>query len=72
MKKYKWQTKYFITSMLSTLLVLTLFSGFVIAEKNIRYIAFGDTSPFLVYEQKNMIPVYIKIHFMGKDFIINF
>lgn len=61
--------KYFLVSMGSTFLVLSLFCGFVIVEKNIRYIAFGENIPFLTYNiSENDISV--KTHFMGKD--INF
>ena len=65
-------TRYFISAMISTLLLLILFSGFVIVEKNTRYIAFGDTAPFFVYEHSGIKPLFLKIHFMGKDMEISF
>ena len=62
--------KYFLVSMGFTFLVLGLFCGFVIVEKNIRYIAFGENIPFLTYTiNKNDISV--KTHFMGKDIDVN-
>lgn len=64
--------KYFFISMISTLFVLALITGFIVVEKNARAIMLEDSSPFLVYKQKNFLPELVKIHFMGKDFVFNF
>ena len=64
--------KYFFVSMMSTLFILALITGFIIVEKNARAVMLEDSSPFLVYSQKNFVPDFVKIHFMGKDFIFNF
>ena len=61
--------KYFFVSMVSTFLALGLFCGFVVVEKNIRYVAFGENIPFLIYSI-NEDDISVKTHFMGKD--INF
>ncbi len=61
--------KYFLVSMGSTFLILSLFCGFVVVEKNIRYVAFGENIPFLTYNI-NEENICVKAHFMGKD--INF
>lgn len=61
--------KYFLVSMGSTFLILGLFCGFVIVEKNIRYVAFGENIPFFTYSI-NESDICVKTHFMGKD--INF
>ena len=68
----KGQRKNFLLSMMLTFFVLFLFTGFVIVEKNTRFIAFGDDSPFFTWEHKNFIPKSAKIHFMGKDYVFNF
>ncbi len=70
MKILKESKKYFFVSMLSTFLILLLLSGFVIVEKNIRHIAFGDNSTFMKYEFKQDNLIYISIHFMGNDYCI--
>ena len=64
--------KHFFISMISTLFVLALITGFIIVEKNARSVMLEDSSPFFVYKQKNFLPELVKIHFMGKDFIFNF
>ena len=58
--------KYFLVSMGSTFLILSLFCGFVVVEKNIRYVAFGENIPFLTYNI-NEENICVKAHFMGKD-----
>ena len=62
--------KYFFVSMVSTFLVLGLFCGFVVVEKNIRYVAFGENIPFWAYNI-NEDDIYVKTHFMGKDIGFN-
>ena len=70
MKILKESKKYFFVSMLSTFLILLLLSGFVIVEKNIRHIAFGDNSTFMKYEFKQYKLIYISIHFIGNGYCI--
>lgn len=64
--------KCFLISMASTIFVLALITGFIIVEKNAREVICEDSSPFFIYREKNFIPEFLKIHFMGKDFIFNF
>ncbi len=61
----------FLCSLTSTILFIFLLTGFVLAEKNTRSIAFGDNSPFFICEHKGLKIYFIKIHFMGKDYIID-
>ena len=70
MKILKESKKCFFTSILFTFLILLLLSGFVIVEKNIRHIAFGDNSLFMKYEFKQDNLIYISIHFMGNNYCI--
>lgn len=67
-KKYK----YLLVSIISTLLFLTLFSGLIIVEKNTRYVAFGDSSPFLTYEHHDNSHFSLTIHFMGNNYKMSF
>ncbi len=62
--------KYFLASMASTFLVLGLFCGFVIVEKNIRYFAFGENISFLTYNIDED-DISMQFHFMGKDITFN-
>ena len=62
--------KYFFVSMLSTFLVIGLFCGLTVAEKNIRYFAFGENTSFFSYNIKEK-DISIQTHFMGKDFSFN-
>lgn len=71
MKLSKENNRIFISSMLSTLFIIALFCGLAMVEKNARYIAFGDNTPLLIYKHDGFKPVYIKFHFMGKDYILN-
>ncbi len=66
----KSKVKTFFCALIGTSLFIVLLTGFVIAEKNTRYIAFGDNSPLITYEYKNFKLYFLKIHFMGKDYII--
>lgn len=58
----------FFSSMICTSLVIILFCGLVIAEKNTRCIAFGDKTPFFVFKHEGFRKIFFKIHFMGKDY----
>lgn len=62
----------FITSMFSTFFVLLLTSGLLIVEKNARSVIFKENPPFLSYKKSGYRIEYIKIHFMGKDYKLNF
>lgn len=64
--------KYLVVSMISTLFALFLMSGLIIAEKNTRNTIFRENPPFLSYKKDNWRLEFIKIHFMGKDYIFNF
>ena len=59
----------FLSSLVGTALIIALLCGFIIVEKNTRYIAFGDDSRFFICERKKILPSFLKIHFMGKDYI---
>ncbi len=62
----------FIVSMFSTLCILFLMSGFIIVEKNTRNTILKENPPFLSYKINNHNFEFIKIHFMGKDYVFNF
>lgn len=64
--------KIYLISAIITCYVLMLISGLIIIEKNSNQILQEKSTPFLVYEQENLKPKSILIHFMGKDFIFNF
>lgn len=64
--------KYFMVSMISTLFALFLMSGLIIVEKNTRNVIFKENPPFLSYKKGNWHLEFVKIHFMGKDYIFNF
>ena len=70
MKLLKNDIKVFFYSFLGTSLVFALCCGFVIVEKNTRYIAFGDTSPFFIFKHEKLIPYFLKIHFMGGEYTL--
>lgn len=62
--------KIFFCSLAGTFLLLTLLCGFILVEKNTRYIAFGDNTPFFVYQQEKNMPYFVRLHFMGSDYVI--
>lgn len=64
--------KYFIVSMFSTLCALSLMSGLIIVEKNTRNTILKENPPFLSYKINNYNFEFIKIHFMGKDYVFDF
>ncbi len=64
--------KCFIVSMISTLFTLFLLSGLVIVEKNARNVILKTNPPFLSYKINYRKFEFIKIHFMGKDYIFDF
>ena len=61
----------FLCSLASTILFIFLLTGFVVAEKNTRSIAFGDNAPFFICEHDGLRLHFLKIHFMGRDYIID-
>lgn len=70
--RFKWnEIKIFFTSMAFTALVLTLFSGLVIAEKNTRRVAFGEEVSIikLVSDENNHS---LRLEIMGNNFNMNF
>ena len=72
MKKYKLSIKSILYSAISTLLVLILFSGFVIAEKNTRRIGFADNEPWFIYKDSLNEGHYVGFRFMGETFKVDF
>lgn len=70
MKALKENIKIFFSSMISTFFVLVLLCGLATVEKNAKYIAFGDNSPLFMFKYNGLKPIYIKIHFMGKDYVL--
>lgn len=67
----KTNIRIFLCSVTSSILFLSLLCGFVIVEKNTRYVAFGDNSPFFVYKYSHLNKMFIKLHFMGRDYIFS-
>ena len=65
-KKWQW----FVISMSSTLCVLALFSGMMIAERNTRSVAFGDDTP-LVSVNKIENETVLKLDFFGGEQNLN-
>lgn len=65
-KKWQW----FLLSFSSTLCVLALFAGMIIAERNTRSVAFGDDTP-LVSVEKTQDETLLKIDFFGSNQSIN-
>lgn len=64
--------KCMIVSMFSTFCILALITGFTIVEKNAQNTIFSAPSPFLSYTTENNIIKSLKIHFMGKNIVLNF
>ncbi len=64
--------KYFLLSMIYSIMVLCLIIGFVVVEKAAHNVIYPDKSPFLSYSFSGLFPKMIKLHFMGKDFILHF
>ncbi len=66
-------SKYLWISMISTMYILTLLTGFTIVEKNAQNTISSDSQQFLSYTLKNNFFLkYLKIHFMGKNIVFNF
>ena len=64
--------KYFLLSMIYTVMILFLIIGFVIVEKSAHNVIYSEKTPFLSYSFSGTMPKIIKLHFMGKDFILHF
>lgn len=64
--------KYFLLSMVYSIMVLFLIIGFVVVEKAAHNVIYPEKTPFLSYKLSGIIPKMIKFHFMGKDFILHF
>ncbi len=64
--------KYFLLSMIYSIMVLCLVIGFVVVEKSAHNVIYSDKSPFLSYKLSGIVPKMVKFHFMGKDFILHF
>lgn len=66
-------SKYLWISMISTMYILALLTGFTIVEKNAQNIISSDSQQFLSYTLKNNFFLKsLKIHFMGKNIVFNF
>ena len=66
-------SKYLWISMISTIYILALLTGFTIVEKNAQDIISSDSQQFLSYTLKNNFFLEsLKIHFMGKNIVFNF
>ena len=72
MKKCKLSIRSILYSTISTLLVLTLLSGFVIAEKNTRKIGFADNEPWFIYKDDLNEGHYVGFRFMGGTYKLDF
>ena len=64
--------KYFFTPMILCFFVIFLFVGFVIVEKNVQSIISSEDISFLSYNFKDGKEKFLKLHFMGQDFVFNF
>ncbi len=65
--------KYFFTSMILCFFIIFLFTGFVIVEKNVQSIISSESISFLSYNfNDNNKEKFLKLHFMGQDFVFNF
>lgn len=58
--------------MIYSILLLCLLIGFVVVEKSAHNVIYHEKSPFLSYSFSGVIPKMVKLHFMGKDFILHF
>lgn len=72
MRKQNLSIKTILYSAISTLLILILLSGFVVAEKNTRKIGFADNEPWFIYKDNVENEHYVRFRFMGKDYTIDF
>lgn len=72
MENKKFSFKTIVCSMISTLLLLALFAGFIVAEKNTRSIGFADNDPWFVYKDDAKNGHYVGFRFMGKLYNIDF
>ncbi len=64
--------KYFLISLISTLFILFLITGFLAVEKNTQAVIFETNASFFEFKYDESTEKYLKIHFMGKDFVLNF
>lgn len=72
MRRQSLSVKTILYSAISTLLILILLSGFVVAEKNTRKIGFADSEPWFIYKDSGENEHYVKLRFMGKAYTIDF
>lgn len=63
--------KYFLLSMVYSIMVIFLIIGFAVVEKAAHNVIYPEKTPFLSYSFSGIIPKMIKFHFMGKDFILH-
>lgn len=64
--------KYFLLSMIYSIMILCLIVGFATVEKAAYNVIYSEKTPFLSYNFSGNAPKMIKFHFMGKDFILHF
>ena len=69
MKKLNKNFKVFICTLFSFSFLIVLLCGLIITEKSCRYVGFGEASPLFVCEHKKLKPTYLRVHFMGKDYV---
>ena len=71
MKKFKMHWDIILVSALITTLLIILFTGFLIAEKNTQKIGFSNNTPFINLVN-NKTEKFISLKYMGNFFKIDF
>ena len=64
--------KYFLVSMIYSIMVLCVIVGFTIVEKAANNVIYAEKKPFLSYNLSGLTTSNVNFHFMGKDFVIRF
>ena len=64
--------KYFLLSMIYSVMVLFLLVGFTIVEKAANNVIYSDKRPFLSYNLSGLMNSRVNFHFMGRDFVVRF
>ena len=64
--------RYFFMSMTFCFFILVLIMGLSFVEKNGQSMISGEDFSFISYNIQKDKPKFLKIHFMGQDFIFNF
>ena len=64
--------KYFLLSMIYSIMILSLPVGFTIVEKAAHNVIYAEKRPFLSYSLSGFGQSRVNFHFMGKDFAIRF